>query len=297
MGLTVANIVERSYEEILEAGGTSRPAFDVQEGTITDTDVDLTVEGRQDFIPPDGLVEWWDDSMEVAEVKTAENTDITLQTRGYLGTTAAAHTDGTKVVLDNPYPRYILLNGLKAVIGQLYGFGIYVKTNSAGVLTISSTPTTLPTGSRGIVGNVIYEFDGIEYHPLVKGKHWNLIHAFDPPKIQFNTWHAGRTIYFDYKKDFDTSTFALSTDLDDVGIPSTLQQHLALGLAGHILMGRDVPALENEHIRPDPQAPQQPGTKASIGELLWRRFIQGPVMAERTRVLEQHPTVTTTGGV
>lgn len=296
MGLTVEQVLERALEEIFEAGGTSRPAWDVLHGAIDADDTAIVLKGRQGYVPPDGTLEFWDSSMEVSDIYTSSGVNITLQTRGYLGTTAATHSDGVKVVLDNPYPRYVLLNGLKAVIGQLYGFGLYDRESSAD--TITNTPVSLPTGGRDVVGHVVWAYDGSQYHPLRKGRDWTLITAFTPPKIQFHpSFWFGRSIQYDYKKDFDTSTFALTTDLETtVGLPSTLTPHLALGLAGHILSGRDVPSLESEHIRPDPQNPQQPGTRASIGQLLWSRFIQGPVTAERMRQLEHSPTTITTGG-
>ena len=295
MGLTVEQVIERAFEEILEAGGTARPAWDVQSGTITDSGTTLTLGGRQTYVPPDGLVEWWDSSMEVADVYSTSSSTVTLQTRGYLGTTAASHAAGTKVVLDNPYPRQVLLNGLKAVIGQLYGFGLYQIVNSAGTLTYSSvTPVALPTGAKDIAGGTIWVLDGTNYIPIRKGSGFRLITAFSPSRIQFHGPYTGRALYFDYKKDFDTSTFALTTDLETtVGLPSTLTPHLAQGLAGYILMGRDVPTLESEYIRPDPQNPSQVGTKMNVGRALWESFKAGPVRAERSRIIEEHPTVIT----
>lgn len=292
MGLLVSDVIERAYEEIFEAGGVARPAWDVQSGSLDSSSLALVLEGRAQNTPPDGIVEWWDSTMEIADVYTTSGANVTLQTRGYLGTTAGSHSDGVKVVLDNPYPRYVLLNGLKSVISQLYGFGLYAKTNSAGSLSLStSTPVSLPSGARDVAGNRIWVTDGSNYFPLIRGQHYEVIHAFTPPKIQFFPtvpW-TGRAMYFDYKKDFTLPT-ALTDDLDTLGIPTSLQHHMALGLAGHVLAGRDVPMLENEHIRPDPQQPQQPGTKASIGRMLWGQFVSGPVQAERQKQLESNPT-------
>lgn len=291
MGLTVAQVIERSREEIFQAGGVARPGWDVQEGLLAIDGLVLTVEGRHPNIPPNSILEWEDDSMEVAESKSVSGTAVTLQTRGYLGSSPAEHADGTKVLVNPPYHRYVLVNALKAVIGQLFGYGLYAVANSAGLLTYSSyEPVTLPTGAKDIVGSTIWVFDGRNYHPLERGTDWRFIRALTPPKVQFLGGWAGRAIYFDYKKDFDTSTFALATDLDTAGIPATLQQHLATAVAGHVLMGRDVPSLEAEHIQPDPQAPQQPGIRANVGLRLWQTFLAGPVAAEHRRQLQENPT-------
>ena len=295
MGLTVEQVIENAIETIFEAGGTGRPAWDVQSGAITASAVALTLNGRQTYVPPDSLVEWWDSTMEVADVYSVDGVNVTLQTRGYLGTTAGSHVDDTKVVIDNPYPRQVLFNGLKSVISQLYGYGLYNKTNSAGTLTVpSATTLTLPVGARDVVGNTMWVDVAGRFQRAVRGRHYEVITAFTPPRIQFfpNVGWAGFAIYFDYKKDFTLPT-ALTDDLDTLGIPTSLQHHMAQGLAGHVLMGRDVPQLENEHMRPDPQAPAQPGTKASIGKLLWNEFLTGPVAAERTKQLEANPTTIT----
>ena len=294
MGLTVAQVIERARNEIFEAGAADRPVWDVQEGAINSSVLSLTLEGRQDHLPDDGTIEWDDDSMEIGDVKDVDDVTVTLQTRGYLETTAASHSDGVRVWFDHPYPKQVLFNALSAVIGQLKGFGLYAKTNSAGSLTLSTvTPVSLPSGTRGIVGNVIYAYDGINYIPLQKGRHWDVIFAFTPPKVQFypTVPYMGRTLYFDYKKDFTAPT-ALSDDLDTLLIPSSLQSHMAKGIAGYVLQGRDVPQLEGEYIKTEAQ-PQQPGTRASVGRILWESFVNA-VHNERNSLLETYPTTITT---
>lgn len=297
MGLTVENVIERAYEEILEAGGTARPAWDVLEGAIDASTLTIVLEGRQTYVPPDGLLEFWDSSMEVVEVKSTSSSTVTGQTRGYLGTTAAIHSDGAKVVLDNPYPRYVLLNGLKAVIDQLRGYGLYQEAFTSSLTYNTTAPVELPTGAKDVID--ILSQNGSNWLPLAKGTSYRVFYNFTgvntAPAIQFfGGGIQGAAMKVRYKKEFTTSTFALTTDLETtVGIPSTLAPHLPTGLAGHILMGRDVPMLEAEYIRPDPQNPTQIGTKMNVGRALWTSFISGPVQAERVRNLETNPTVIT----
>lgn len=293
MGLTVEQTIERAYEEILEAGGAARPAWDVLEGALDASTLTIVLEGRQSYVPPDGLLEFYDSSMEVVEVKSVSSTTVTGQTRGYLGTTAATHADGVKVVLDNPYPRQILLNGLKAVISQLRGYGLYFEAFTNSLTYPTNTPLELPAGAVDVLDVLVQS--GSNWFPIPKGTGYRVFYKYagtatSPPALQFFSGGSpGSALRIRYKKEFDTDPFALTTDLDVTGVPETLQHHLAQGLAGHILMGRDVPQLEAEYIPPDPQAPQL-GSRMNVGRALWTSFVSGPVYAERVRQLEVNPT-------
>lgn len=290
--MLVSQVLERAREEVYEAGGVARPAFDIQEGAITDTGDTLTLEGRQTYVPPDGLIEWEDASMEVAEVKSAAGVVVTLQTRGYLGSTPAAHTDGTKVNLDPPYPRYVLFNGLKAVLSQLRRFGLYAKAYTDTLNYSEVSPVALPTGAYDVVE--VYVKNGVNWFPLSRGKHFHVLKNFgptltSPPSIQFfGAGYQGADLRIVYKTDFGTIT-TLTDDLDTALVPDGLQQGLALGLTGHILMGRDVAHLESEHIQPDPQNPIPPGTRSSVGRMLWDNFVTQFVLTERVRNMEETP--------
>lgn len=69
MGLTVSQIIERAYEDILEAGGVARPAWDKLSTAITDAAATTcTLAGRQSNVPPDGTLEFDDSSMEIADI-------------------------------------------------------------------------------------------------------------------------------------------------------------------------------------------------------------------------------------
>lgn len=310
MGLTVNDVLERARDEALEAGGASRPAWDAQSGTINDSSLTLTLAGRQTYVPPDQLVEWDDSTMELADVYSTTGAVVTLRSRGYLETDAASHAAGTKVILNPPYPKIVLFNALSSVIGQLYGYGIYWKKLST-ALTLSVTgPVSLPSGARDVLA-VIHGFSGSSLISLRKGTEFEVIYnggttVDAPPQIQFlstNGVPAGAGLRVGYKADFslpqdvydaDTSSppaysSVLDVDLDTCGIPTHLQPHLPTAIAAHVLMGRDVPLLESEHVAPDPQNPQQPGTRSSVGRMLWTNFITGPVQAERNRLLEANP--------
>lgn len=296
MGLTVEQVIERAYDEILHAGGQARPAWDVLEGAINSSVTSMVLEGRQSHVPPDGLLEFWDSTMEIVEVKSVSSTTVTLQTRGYLGTTAGSHDDGTKVVIDNPYPRQVLLNGLKAVIGILHGYGLYTEAYSSALTYSAIAPVELPSGATDVVA-VNYQ-SGTQWYPLTKGTHFRLLQNYgltssSPPAIHFygGTASQGAAMKVIYRKEY-TLPSALTDDFDTLGVPSSLQHHLATGLAGHVLMGRDVPYLESEYVPPDPRDPQV-GSKLNVGRALWSSFIENGVLVERNRLLTQNPTIIT----
>lgn len=298
MGLLVSDVLERAREEIFEAGGITRPAWDTQVGALTNSATALTVTGRETYIPPDGVVEWEDASMEVADVYTAVGTSVTLQTRGYLGSTAAAHSAGVKVIMDPPYPRYVLFNALKAVISQLRGFGLYGKAITTALTYSVTSPVSLPSGAFDVVE--VYWQNGSNWFPLVKGTNFRVFQNFgplltSPPAIQFlGGGTPGAALRVVYKTDFGTPA-ALTDDLDTLLVPSGLQHGLAQAVAGHVLMGRDVPHLESEHVQPDPQNPLPPGTRSSVGQMLWNNFIRTFVLTERVKQLEQTPPTITHG--
>lgn len=291
MGLTVEQVIERAYEEILHAGGQARPAWDVLEGAINSSVTSMVLEGRQSNVPPDGLLEFWDSTMEIVEVKSVSSTTVTLQTRGYLGTTAGSHDDRTKVVIENPYPRQVLLNGLKAVVGILHGFGLYAEAYSSALTYSDVAPVELPSGATDVVA-ILYQ-SGSQWYPLKRGTDFRLFNnygltAASPPAIQFFGTLGASALKVVYKKEY-TLPSALSDDFDTLLVPSALQHHLAKGLAGHILMGRDAPYLESEYVPPDPRDPQL-GSKMNVGNALWSAFIAHGVMPERNRLLTQNPT-------
>lgn len=292
MGLTVNQTLERAREEVFEAGGVARPAWDLLKNAVTDTtSLTVTLEGRQTYVPPDGDIEYDDNSMEIADVQSTSGAVVTLFNRGALGSDAATHTAGTRVFLDSPYKKYLLLNGLKAIIGQLAGYGLYAVKYTDTLDYSTTAPVPLIAGTTDVL-EVLYE-NGTQWMPIAKNQ-WRIFHhytALNVPAIQFLGAPArhGANLRVTYTTDFNLTTFTLTTDLDTVGVPSTLQPHLAQGLSGHVLSGRDVPLLESEHIRPDPQAPQQPGTRLNVGRALWTSFLSGPVKAELVRQMKQSP--------
>lgn len=295
--MLVSELIERCKSEYLHAGNVQIPSWDVQEGALTIGGVTLTLEGRADNVPDDGVLEFYDSSMELALVKDAVGNVVTLQERGFLETTAAAHVDGTRVVLDPPYPRQVIFNALKSVLSSLYAYGVYDREFHESTYN-AITPITLPAVATEPLSVIwVSRGTGLGWNKLIRGAHWEPIHLSDGIRVQF--YHGGsqgRTVQIPYKRAYQEPT-ALTDDLDNFGVSTTLQPHLPLGIAGQLLLGREVPKLHAEHIKRQLEGQNVPvGSLANIGRLLWQTFIQQHVQAERSRLSEITPPVILTGG-
>lgn len=297
MGLLVGEVIEMARSQHLQPGGVNTEEAAFQSGALTNTATSLTL--SEAIAVPDGAVIEWDDAtMEAALVRDRAAAVLTLAKRGYLDTDAAAHSDGTRVIVDPIYLKKTLYDALQAVIGSLRGFGLYAKATSTSLTYQTSSFITLPATAIDTL-NEMYVVNGSTYNVLTKGTNFRVLYHFSPIKVQFfSGGTVGAALTLPYKTDFilpDNATLGagqtvLDVDLDSCLIPSSLQMHLPLAIAAHILSGRDIPQLDAEHIRRT--AANQgvpPGTRTSLGRTLWTQFVSGPVMAERHRLLESNP--------
>lgn len=287
--MLVSECLERAQSELLHAGHMNLPAWDIQSGTITSSATALTVDGRADDIPAGSVIEWDDSSMELALVKSATDTAVTLQTRGYLESTAASHADDARILISNPFPKITLFNSLKAILGSLYGHGIYIAAVDTSNTYSSITPISLPSGAKDTFPTILVSPTGTGYAKLVKGTHFEVLQAFTPPKVQFlRGAYDGAALTIQYKKDFTRPT-TLADDLTTLGVSEGLQESLPLGIAGRVLQGRDVPKAQADHIRRVLETQSIPlGAVTQISRQLWAGFLQ-EIQAERVRLMEANP--------
>lgn len=296
MGLTVREVVERTQSEYLFGGGVNLPAWTTLTDPIAPTAMQIVL-GTRNVFGSDDVLEFDDDSGELAITSLRSGTTYVLQERGYLETEAAAHAAGTRVIANNPYPKHLLLQSLQGLIGQLYGLGIYAKGIDTTQVYSHLAPVTLPLDARDTFSEILQTRGaGLGYTRLRKSVNFEVLQAFTPPKVQF--FHGGSPGYaltIPYKKDFNTATFTLSTDLDAVGISSSLQHELPTGLASRVLAGKDVPEATAEHVRRQLALQGSPvGTRTSVSASLWRTFLNAVVL-ERSRLTEAYPTSITYG--
>ena len=298
MGLTVSDVIEQTRSQFLQPGGANLESWDRQVGALLAAADTMTVEGIAEYIPPSAVVEWDDNTMEAALVGEPATTTVPLALRGYLDTDPADHVAGTRVIVDPVYLKKVLYDGLRSVIALCNGAGLYAIRPTTGLTYQTSTLVTLPEGTTGIAGDV-YVVNGSTYNVLSPSQ-FRVLNGFSPPKVQFlGGGIIGAALTLNVKRDYLQPTevtlgvgeTVLDVDLDDCYIPQSLQMHLAMGVAAHVLAGRDIPSVDSEHIRRT-QANQgiPPGTRVNLGRTLWTQFMSNGVYAERARLVNLSPT-------
>lgn len=299
MGLLVSQVLEMSRSQHLQPGGANQETWDVQDGTLTSASASITTESLSDPLPEGAVIEWDDNTMEAALIKSSVGAVSQFQTRGYLDTVPAAHVDGTKIVVDSVYLKKVLYDALQATIAQLNGAQLYQIVPATGLTYQTSSLVTLPTGSLGVAGD-IYVANGSTYNVLTPNSNFRVLTGFTPPKIQFlGGGIVGAALTINVKKDYvlpqnvtlGGGETVLDIDLgDDCGIPASLQMHLPLGVAAQVLWGRDIPQVDAEHIRRTQANAGVPvGARVNLGRTLWTQFMSSAVRAERDRLLTLSP--------
>lgn len=296
--MLASEVIERCRSEYLQSGGTKTEKWDTIDASIDATQLTMSLAGRI-TVPNDSVLEFDDGTMELVLNKSTDATnDLTLQTRGYLESTAAIHASGAKVVLDRVWPTQLLLNALKSVVNSLRGYGLYAKGYTSSLTLSTISPVALPSGAVDVVS--VYYQNGSNWFPLAKGNDFriftNFTSATDPPSIQFFSGFQGAAMRIAYKKEFTAPT-ALATDLDACDIPTTLQSHLPMGVAAYVLQGRDVPLLDNDKVRSAlANAGIQPGTRGGVARNLLSNF-ERYVASERNKLIEGTGVQVVYGGV
>lgn len=304
MGLTVLDVIEMTRSQYLQPGGVNQETWDVMTADITADATGMTLEGLADSFPKAAMVEWDDNTMEAALLKEPVGTVVDFQQRGYLDTEPAAHAEGTRVVLDSVYLKKTIFDALRSVIAQLAGFSLYQIVPVTGLTYVTSTLPVLPAGTIGIHGDA-YVANGTTYNVLTAATSFRFLGNFTPPRIQFlGGGILGGAVTMNVKKDYtqpdvlfaaDTGSpreyqTVLDVDLDDCGIPTSLQLNLPMGMASVVLSGRDIPQVDAEHVRrAQANAGIPVGTRVNLARTLWTQFASGPVKAEQVRLLSQSP--------
>lgn len=297
MGLTAQDVLDRTRSEYLSSGGTKTEKWDVTDAAVDASQLTMSLAGRI-TVPADSVLEFDDGSMElVLNKSTDSNNDLTLQTRGYLESTAATHASGAKVVLDRVWPSQVLFNALQAVIGTLRGYGLYAVGYTSALTVNTLTPVALPAGATGVLS--MYYQNGSNWFPLAEGSGYRMFPNFTSAtdtSVQFFSGFQGAALRVAYKTDY-TLPDSLADDLDDCDIPATLQPHLAMGVAAYVLQGRDVPLLDNDKVRSAlANAGIQPGTRSGVARNLLNTFVGVHVLAERNRLVSANPVSIVYGG-
>lgn len=218
----------------------------------------------------------------------------TVAERGFAETDAAAHNAGARVWVNPQFSRVLLRNALKAIIQSLYPMGVYNRAIDA-TLTFRFGTQALPTGTKDVVRVRVSELSSGEHwsQPLKRGIDYDVLFDFTSPRIQLYQGGAtGRALQLTLAKDFDVSAFTDATDLDGIGVPSSLQPNLALAVAAYVLQGEDISRLMLDDIRSafaSLQPEIQVGTSFGLGQSMMQLFESRYIVAERQRLKMMDP--------
>lgn len=287
--MLVNELLERTQSEYLHGGGVNLPAWTTLTNAITAAAGSMEI-GTRATPGSDDIIEFDDATMELARTNVVSGTTVTFQERGYLETEAAAHDAGTRIIFNNPYAKHLLFQNLQGLIRQLYGFGLYQRKTDTSLTYNAITPITLPAGAKDTQATILQaRGSGLGYIQLKKGSQFDVLHAFDPPKVQFYGGGInGFALTIPYKAEYGVPT-ALTDDLTTLGIPESLQTEMPAAIASRVLAGKELPETTSEHIRRQLANQGQPvGTRLSVSSALWNLFMRA-VGLERVRLMEANP--------
>lgn len=282
--MIVREAIERTYRRYLYAGGANEPAFDTLAAGIDDNDLTLTTNGLQDYIPQ-GIIEIGSEAIYTRESETS--TAVDLATRGYRGTTAAAHAIGDIILIQPEWLRDDVLDAISEVIGSLFSLGLYRIVSTTALTPSTTGPVELPAGAKDVLSIVVRPNASSNWVPLRPGKDYEVLRVTDPPLLQMRTAH-GWAMTLNYSTDFTKPT-SEADDLTTVcGVPDTLVPHIPMAVAAILLRGRELPKVMIEEIRRQLGQGVQSGTYITISEALEQKF-EEYVTQERVRQFDRTP--------
>jgi hypothetical protein len=270
--MLVSEIIERTYNEWLYPAGVDRPSYDVLTDSIDETATTIPVQGVLSRIPDDTIVEI---DSELILIRGTTVASLNVQQRGYMETAPASHSAGALVLVDPKYPRQHVMNALRSIIGGLWSRGIYFRDTVDTIGAIDRV-IDLPSDTRRVI-SVIAQISSTpeDWSRLLKSRRdYAVFHEFTPPKLRILRKASGRPVKVVYAKEIQLPT-SESDDLDTLGVPATLQPYLPMGIAGYLLMGKELPRIHVEEIRrllavQGAQVP--PGASVQIGNTLLQMF-------------------------
>lgn len=287
--MLASDVIDRTLNNWIYPGGIQRPAYDTLVNLLGASDPTFVVSGRVNNIPRDSVLEI---DYELILVNSVATNTITPQLRGYLESDAASHVAGSIVNIDPTFSRKAILDALAAVIGMLYPAGCYWRNLDQTQTVVASTPThSLPANGKRLISILASKSNVIEeYQRLRPGIDYLNLSEFSPPKYTLlRGGYSGGGLVVVYAKDFNRPT-APTDDLTAFGLPETLQPHLPMGVAGYLLMGRELPRIQVEEIRRFLASQGiQIGAALNVGQGLLNFFMARHVGSERERLDEQDP--------
>ena len=244
----VSTLVDRIYRDFLNKPD-DLAAFSRLDGAMTDSDTSLTYEDglfsveEENLLEAGALVEIDQELMLVTDANPS--TRVLTVSRGYAGTTAAAHSDKDNIFLNPTFPRKSVFDAVADNIVRLYPSLYNVTTTN---VTSGSTYAEVPASTVEVLTSYVQNASGEQY----TSAGIELLRDFPPSTtntaVQFYNTSNGKTVHLVVKRKFVRPT-SETVDLDtDCLISDEYEQIVMVGAVADIVGATDVDASTQEFI-------------------------------------------------
>lgn len=244
----VSTLVDRIYRDFLNKPD-DLAAFSRLDGAITDSDTSLTYEDglfsveEENLLEAGALVEIDQELMLVTDANPS--TRVLTVSRGYAGTTAAAHSDKDNIFLNPTFPRKSVFDAVADNIVRLYPSLYNVTTTN---VTSTSTYAEVPASTVEILTSYVQNASGEQY----TSAGIELLRDFPPSTtntaVQFYNTSNGKTVHLVIKRKFVRPT----AETDDLAttclISNEYEQIVMVGAVADIVGATDIDATTQEFI-------------------------------------------------
>ena len=244
----VSTLVDRIYRDFLNKPD-DLSAFSRLDGAITDSDTSLTYEDglfsveEENLLEAGALVEIDQELMLVTDANPS--TRVLTVSRGYAGTTAAAHSDKDNIFLNPTFPRKSVFDAVADNIVRLYPSLYNVTTTN---VTSNSTYAEVPASTVEVLTSYVQNASGEQY----TSAGIELLRDFPPSTtntaVQFYNTSNGKTVYLVVKRKFVRPT----AETDDLAttclISNEYEQIVMVGAVADIVGATDIDATTQEFI-------------------------------------------------
>lgn len=222
-----------------------------------------------------------DDELIYISASTDGGVTIAPFGRGYMGTTAAEHTVGSKVTGDPLFPRSSILRAIKDTLRQVYPslFAVNTTTLTASV----ATTYPLPADAERV-------FD-VSYKEIGPSNYWQPVRLWDfdsfgtDRTLDIVGIPVGRDFRVTYKSKFGDPD--LDSTLQDIGFPDSAEDVLIYGAAHRLVRFLDVSRLQGRSVENRARAESaNPGDASRIARELYAFYTQR-LAEERRRLITE----------
>jgi len=244
----VSTLVDRIYRDFLNKPD-DLAAFSRLDGTITDSATSLTYEDglfsveEENLLEAGALVEIDQELMLVTDANPS--TRVLTVSRGYAGTTAAAHSDKDNIFLNPTFPRKSVFDAVADNIVRLYPSLYNVTTTN---VTSTSTYAEVPASTVEVLTSYVQNASGEQY----TSAGIELLRDFPPSTtntaVQFYNTSNGKTVHLVIKRKFVRPTSETVDLATDCLISDEYEQIVMVGAVADIVGATDIDATTQEFI-------------------------------------------------